>query len=128
MLRDGSDLSIFAMGLMMPIALRAADKLNAKGIKAAVVNFHTIKPFDVETALLMAEKTGIIVTAEEHSVIGGLASATAEALFGKTTAKFDSVGINDTFGRSGSPNALFEEYGLNEACIVEKCIRLCGNK
>ena len=123
-LKEGSDVSIFTTGLMVPIALKAAEKLELKGIKAAVVNFHTIKPFDTQTAIDMASKTGAVVTAEEHSVIGGLASATAEALFGKVNAKFAAVGIQDTFGRSGTPDSLFKSYGLTDDNIVENCEKL----
>lgn len=125
-LREGADISIFATGLMVAEALAAADALAAKGVSAAVVNFHTLKPFDVEMALHMAEKTGAVVTVEEHSVIGGLGSATAEALMGKTNAKFSRIGIQDMFGRSGTPQALFEAYGLTAGNIADTCINLIG--
>lgn len=125
-LQDGKDVSIFATGLMVPEALAAAKLLAAEGISAAVVNFHTIKPFDGETALKMAEQTGAVVTAEEHSIIGGLGSATAESLMGKTGAKFARVGIQDKFGRSGTPAALFEAYGLTAANIADQCRKLIG--
>lgn len=123
-LREGGDVSIFATGLMVAEALRAADRLAVKGVSAAVVNFHTIKPLDAVTALAYAEKTGAVVTCEEHSVIGGLGSAVAEALLGKTRAKFAMVGINDRFGRSGKPSELFEAYGLTAENIEENCLRL----
>ena len=100
-MKDGSDVAIFATGLMIPEALKAADALEAKGISTAVVNFHTIKPFDTETALAYANKCKAVVTAEEHSIIGGLGGVTAETIAGKCSCKFDRVGIMDRFGQSG---------------------------
>lgn len=89
-----------------------------------MVNFHTIKPFDEETALAYAEKTGAVVTAEEHSVIGGLGSVVAESLMGKTSAKFARVGIQDSFGRSGTPADLFKAYGLTPENIAANAKKL----
>ena len=103
-LKDGNDVCIITMGLMVPIALKAAEMLEAEGISAAVVNMHTG-----------------IVTAEEHSVIGGLGSAVAEVLAGHAGAKFERVGIQDKFGKSGKPAELFAAYGLTAENIVEKC-------
>lgn len=120
-MKDGSDVCIIATGLMVPVALKAANLLEAEGISAAVVNMHTIKPIDVETILAMNEKCRGIVTAEEHSVIGGLGSAVAEVLAGHAGAKFERVGIQDTFGRSGKPEHLFEAYGLTAENIAAKC-------
>jgi len=123
-LKDGSSLSIFCTGLMVAEALEAAKMLEKDGISAAVVNFHTIKPFDRETALEQAKKTGVVVTVEEHSVIGGLGSAAAEALAGKGDFKFQRLGIMDKFGKSGTPKDLFREYGLNAEHIAEVCRKL----
>ena len=123
-LTDGNDVAIFATGLMIPQALAAAELLKADDISAAVVNFHTIKPFDSETAKAFAQKTGAVVTAEEHSIIGGLGSATAEALMGEVSAKFARVGVNDAFGRSGTPADLFKGYGLTAENIAENCKKL----
>lgn len=106
---------------MVPIALKAAEMLEAEGISAAVVNMHTIKPIDAETILAMNEKCKGIVTAEEHSIIGGLGSAVAEVLAGHAGAKFERVGIEDKFGKSGKPDQLFEAYGLTAENIVAKC-------
>ena len=117
-MKDGSDVAIFATGLMIPEALKAADALEAKGISTAVVNFHTIKPFDTETALAYANKCKAVVTAEEHSIIGGLGGVTAETIAGKCSCKFDRVGIMDRFGQSGSPADLFKEYGLTAENIA----------
>lgn len=120
-LRDGSDVCIVATGLMVKDALKAAEVLAAKGIRAAVVNVHTIKPFDGDCVLKMAEKCGAVVTVEEHSVIGGLGSAVAETLAGKSSAKFARLGIQDKFGCSGKPADLFAAYGLTMADIVATC-------
>lgn len=119
-LREGGDVAIVATGLMVQRALAAAEMLAQEGIQAAVLNVHTIKPYDAQTVLEWAEKCGAVVTAEEHSLIGGLASATSEALMGKTGAKFAAVGIEDKFGKSGNPDELFEEYGLTAKHIAEK--------
>ena len=120
-LRDGGDVCIIAMGLMIQEAMHAAELLAADGISAAVVNMSTIKPFDSETVLAMASKCRAVVTAEEHSIIGGLGSAVAETIAGKTTARFDRVGVMDKFGRSGTPDELFKLYGLTAENIAEKC-------
>lgn len=120
-MRDGSDVCIMATGLMVPYALQAANMLASDGISAAVVNFHTIKPIDKECILAMADKCGAVVTAEEHSIIGGLGSAVAEVLAGNSSAKFARVGIQDKFGQSGKPAELFEFYGLTSENIAAQC-------
>jgi len=127
-MRDGSDVCIMATGLMIPYALAAAEQLAARNISAAVVNFHTIKPIDEECILRMANKCGAVVTAEEHSIIGGLGSAVAEVLAGNSTAKFARVGIRDKFGKSGKPEHLFAEYGLTAENIAEHCLELIAKK
>jgi transketolase len=91
-----------------------------------VVNFHTIKPFDNQCVLEMANKCGAVVTVEEHSVIGGLGSAVAEVLAGNSSARFARIGIQDKFGRSGKPEHLFKEYGLTAENIVNQCMALKG--
>ena len=106
---------------MVPKALEAAEQLKAEGIDAAVVNMHTIKPIDEECILKMAKQCKGIVTAEEHSIIGGLGSAVAEVLAGQPDVKFARVGIMDKFGKSGKPEELFEEYGLTAENIVKNC-------
>lgn len=120
-MKDGSDVCIMATGLMIAPALRAAEILANDGISAAVVNFHTIKPIDRACILAMADKCGAVVTAEEHSVIGGLGSAVAEVLAGNSTAKFARVGIQDKFGKSGKPADLFAAYGLTAENIALNC-------
>ncbi len=123
-MRDGSDVCIMATGLMVPYALLASKMLAAEGISAAVVNFHTIKPIDQECILAMADKCGAVVTAEEHSIIGGLGSAVAEVLAGNSCAKFARVGIQDKFGKSGKPADLFAAYGLTAENIAEQCRKI----
>jgi transketolase len=123
-MREGKDVCIITMGLITHEALKAADILKEKGINAAVVNMHTIKPLDIETLFAMANKCGAIVTAEEHLLAGGLGSAVSEALMGKVNIKFGMVGINDTFGRSGAPDKLFAAYHIDASAIVEKCLSI----
>jgi len=120
-LREGGEVCIVATGLMVKEALKAADSLAAEGIRAAVLNVHTIKPFDGETVLEMAAKCGAVVSVEEHSVIGGLGSAVAETLAGASGAKFRRLGIQDRFGCSGKPAELFEHFGLTAAHIAAAC-------
>jgi transketolase len=123
-LREGTHLTIFTTGLMVAETLRAAELLDKEGISAGVINFHTIKPFDSETALRMAQKTGVVITVEEHSIIGGLGSAAAEVLVGSADCKFERIGINDKFGKSGTPKDLFREYGLTASNIAETSKKL----
>ena len=120
-LREGKDVTIVATGLCVSSALEAADMLAEDGIEAKVINIHTIKPIDADLIVASAQKTGKVVTAEEHSVIGGLGSAVAEVLAGHAGAKFERVGIQDKFGKSGKPDELFAAYGLTAENIVEKC-------
>ena len=117
---DGDDACIIACGLMISRALEAAKELKANGIDTAVVNMHTIKPIDKETILKYNSKCKVIVTAEEHSIIGGLGSAVAEVIAGKNGSKFGMIGIEDKFGHSGNPDKLFEEYGLTKENIIKK--------
>ena len=119
-LKDGKDACIIACGLMVSRALEAANELSKDGIDTAVINMHTIKPLDKETILKYNEKCKVIVTAEEHSIIGGLGSAVAETIAGTNGAKFAMIGIDDKFGHSGNPDKLFEEYGLTKENIVKK--------
>lgn len=117
-LRDGSDVCIIAAGLPVHIALEAADVLEKEGISAAVVNMFTIKPLDVETVNLYAEKCGKIVTFEEHSVIGGLGDAVADVLVGRDGVRFAKVGVEDRFGQSGLIDELLREYGMNKENLI----------
>ena len=119
-LRDGTNVTIVATGLMVSMALEAADTLAAEGISARVINMATIKPLDTELLAKAARETGAVVTAEEHSVIGGLGSAVAEALSESCPVPVLRVGVMDTFGRSGKVPPLLEMYGLTPAAIVAK--------
>ena len=119
-LREGSDVTIAANGYMVHLALEAAEMLAAEGISAEVINFHTIKPFDRELLAASAAKTGAVVSAEEHNIIGGLGSAVAEALCETVPAPLERVGVEDTFGRSGKVPLLLEYYGLTAANIAAK--------
>ena len=117
--REGSDVTIIATGIMVADAIEAAEELANEGVYARVIDMHTIKPID-ETAIINAAKeNGPIVTAEEHSVIGGLGSAVAEVVVQKQPVKMAMVGQKDTFGESGKPTELREKYGLTKADIVK---------
>ncbi len=118
--REGKDVTLVANGYMVHLALEAADILAAEGISAEVINIHTIKPLDTELLTASAKKTGAIVTAEEHSIIGGLGAAVAEALSETYPVPVCRVGVKDTFGRSGKVPALLEMYGLTAKDIAEK--------
>lgn len=115
---DGSDAAIFATGMMVDSALQAREILKTEGIDAAVINIHTIKPLDEELVVKYAVKTGAIVTAEEHQIIGGLGAAVCETLSENHPCPVKRVGIRDKFGKSGKPAALLEEYGLTPADIA----------
>lgn len=119
-MKDGKDVTIVATGLMVSMALEAAETLKAEGIDARVINIHTIKPLDKELILKAAKETGVIVTAEEHSIIGGLGAAVAETVCEGCPVPVLRLGVNDTFGRSGTVPALLEMYGLTPASIVAK--------
>lgn len=119
--KEGKDVSIIATGIMVAKALEAAETLKAEGIDAEVINISTIKPLDNELVLASAKKTGKVVTAEEHSIIGGLGSAVCELLAEEHPVKVTRIGVKDVFGQSGSPAALLEHYGLTAADIVKAC-------
>jgi transketolase len=121
-LRDGSDVAILACGIMVPEALRAAESLQARGIQAAVVDLHTIKPMDTDMVVDVAKKCGYVVTAEEHTVMGGMGSAVAEVLGEKYPVPMKRVGVMDTFGESGEPSELLKKYGLTAGDIESAAI------
>ena len=123
-LRQGSDVTIFATGIMTAKALDAAETLAKQGVQAEVINVHTIKPLDEETVIASAKKTGKVVTAEEHSIIGGLGSAVAEVLARQCPTKQAFVGVQDSFGESGSPDDLLEKYGITAEVIVKAAVGL----
>lgn len=119
-LKDGTDVAVFATGIMVAAALEAAEKLETEGISAAVINVHTIKPIDKETIVKYASMTGKVVTAEEHSIVGGLGSAVAEVLAEECPTRMARVGIEDVFGKSASASVLLDYYGLNADGIIKK--------
>lgn len=119
-LAEGNDVAIIGTGIMVEAALEAKEELAKEGINARVINIHTIKPIDEELIIKAAKETGVIVTAEEHSIIGGLGSAVAEVVSEKCPVPVLRVGVKDTFGESGKPNELLEKYGLTSKDIVNK--------
>ncbi|MGE5654713.1 MAG: transketolase family protein [Bacillota bacterium] len=127
-LRQGKDVTLVATGIMVSVAMDAAQQLAGEGIEAEVVDVPFIKPFDAATISASAKKTGAVVTAEEHSIIGGLGSAVAEALAEHAPAPLERVGVKDTFGESGTPDALLKKYGLTAADIVEAAKRVLKRK
>ena len=120
LLREGKDVTIIATGTCVCGALEAAEQLAADGIEAEVINIHTIKPLDEELVLASAKKTGKVVTAEEHSVIGGLGSAVCDLLSEKLPTKVCRIGMYDVFGESGTAGGLLEKYGLDGKGICAK--------
>ena len=125
LMREGSDVTLIGCGQMTALCLEAADKLAEEGVSAEVLNISTIKPFDAEAVVRSVSKTGCCVTAEEHSIIGGLGSAVAETLAENRPAPLERVGTRDTFGESGTPADLMVKYGLTSAAVADaarKCI------
>jgi transketolase len=127
-LRDGADVTIVATGIMVAMALEAAEMLAAEGISARVVNIHTIKPIDRDIIAKAARETGAIVTAEEHNVIGGLGSAVAEVVGEECPVPVLRVGVEDEFGHSGKVPPLLEMYGLTPAKIAETAKKAVARK
>ncbi len=121
-IRDGSDCAIFTCGIMLEHTLEAVDILAGQGVNAALISFHTLKPFDEELARTYTAKCKKVFTVEEHSVIGGLGDATASAIIGHGVEKFMKIGINDVFGQSGKPADLLLEYGLTGPQIAENIL------
>ena len=127
-LAQGSDVTIVATGLMVEMALKAKDILADEGISAEVINIATIKPIDSELIAKSASKTGAVVTCEEHNIIGGLGSAVAEVLVENNPVPMDRIGTRDVFGKSGTPAALFKDYGLTPEAIVESAKKVIAKK
>jgi transketolase len=122
LLKDGTDVSIIANGLMVQYALEAAKQLEEDGINARVIDIHTIKPIDRDIILKAAKETGCIVTAEEHTIMGGLGSAVAEVVCSEYPVPIKMVGIEDKFGKSGNPYELLKLYGLTAGNIAVKAL------
>ena len=118
--KDGTDVTLFACGIMVEAALKAAEILAEENISAAVVNLSTIKPLDTALIVKMAEQTKACVTCEEHNIIGGLGSAVAETLVENYPIPMERVGVEDKFGQSGLPDELLKAYGLTAEKIAEK--------
>ena len=127
-LNEGKDISIFACGHMVWIALEAAKILEEKGINADVINIHTIKPLDTEAILASIIKTGCAVTAEEHNIIGGLGDSIAQTASRHWPIPIEYIGTNDTFGESGKPADLLVKYGLDAAHIVAAAEKVIARK
>jgi len=127
-LQEGSDVTIVATGHLVWEALEAAKTLHEEGISADVINIHTIKPLDDEAILKSVAKTGCIVTAEEHNILGGLGESVARVLVTNNPTPQEFVGTNDTFGESGVPSQLMDKYGLNSAAITKACKKVIARK
>lgn len=127
-LRDGKDVSIFASGIEVAEAMKAAEELEKQGVEADVINIHTVKPLDTDMVLESARKTGAVVTAENHSIIGGLGSAVAETLIENHPVPMKRVGVTDHFGEVGKTDYLMDKYGLRAKDIVNAAKLAIGMK
>jgi transketolase len=126
LLREGRDVTIVTTGLMAGRALQAAESLAEQGVSAHILHLPTVKPLDESALVEAAERTGLVVTAEEHSIIGGLGGAVAEVLGEQRPTRMRRVGIRDVFGESAPNEALLAKYGLEERFIREACLELLG--
>ena len=127
-LKEGTDVTLVGTGIMVSKAVETAELLAAEGISAAVVNISTIKPLDAELIIAQAQKTGAIVTCEEHNIYGGLGSAVAEVLVENCPVPMARVGVADKFGESGLPDELLEKYGLTAANIAAQAKAVIAKK
>lgn len=127
-LRDGGDVAVVACGAMVPKALEAATALETEGVKATVINMHTVKPLDGAALTEAAARCGALVVAEEHSVLGGLGGAVAEFLAAERPVPIEFVGVKDTFGESGEPADILEKYGLTPGAIREAALRAVARR
>ena len=127
-LRDGADVAIIACGVLVSEALKAADALSEQGVQATVIDMHTIKPLDTDLVDRVAERCGTIVTAEDHSVIGGLGGAVAEHLSASSCTPLERVGVNDRFGESGQADEMLELMELSAPHIVKAAQRAMARK
>lgn len=128
LLAEGSDISIFACGHMVWLAIEAARALAEKGISAEVINIHTIKPLDEAAVVASIKKTGCIVTAEEHQINGGLGDSIANVAARECPVPHEYVAVMDTFGESGTPVQLLNKYGLTTAHIIEASEKAISRK
>lgn len=125
-LTEGSDVTVLATGHLVWEALQASEQLEALGISAEVINIHTIKPLDEAAILKSVAKTGCVITAEEHNILGGLGESVARVLVQNNPVPQEFVAVLDSFGESGTPEQLMEKYGLNAAAIVKAALKLKG--
>ncbi len=127
-LTEGTDVTIVATGHLVWEALQASEQLEAKGISAEIINIHTIKPLDEDAILKSVAKTGCIVTAEEHNILGGLGESVARTLSINNPTPQEFIAVNDSFGESGTPAQLMEKYGLNATSVVKAAEKVISRK
>ena len=127
-LNEGTDVTIFACGHLVWIAVEAAKILDAEGISVELINIHTIKPLDKNAVLASIQKTGCVVTAEEHNIIGGLGDSIAQVAATNCPVPIEYIGTNDTFGESGKPEELLVKYGLDAAHIIAAAKKVIERK
>ncbi|MFC4402504.1 transketolase family protein [Gracilibacillus xinjiangensis] len=127
-MKEGKDITLIATGIMVERAMQAREILSESGVDAEVINMHTIKPIDERAILESVKKTGCVVTAEEHSIIGGLGSAVSEVISEYFPVPLIRIGTKDTFGESGPPEELLNKYGLTTEKIVEAAQRVIQRK
>jgi transketolase len=125
---EGGDVTIVCTGHLVWHAIESADLLKEKGISVEVINIHTIKPLDEEIILKSIEKTGCVVSAEEHNTIGGLGESVASLIVKNKLVPMEFVGVNDQFGESGKPSDLMKKYGLSKESIIESCEKVLKRK
>jgi transketolase len=128
LLQEGTDVSLIATGHLVWEALEAAKTLAESGISAEVINIHTIKPLDEELVVSSAQKTGAVVSCEEHNFLGGLGESIARTLSQHAPTLQEFVATQDTFGESGTPAQLMDKYGLNAEAIVQAAMRAVARK
>ena len=124
LMKKGKDITIISTGIMLNLVLSAAEILKSKGISAEVIHMPSIKPIDEKMIIKSATNTGKVITIEEHSIIGGLGSAVAEVLSEKIPVRLKRLGIKDIFAESGTPEALFEKYGLTDKNVVKEALAM----
>lgn len=127
-MHQGSDVTIFATGIMVRKAAEAVNELEKQNIKAELINIHTIKPLDIQSVIQSVKKTKAAVTCEEHFLNGGMGESIANVLGRNIPAPMEMVGVNDSFGESGKPEELMEKYGLNTSSIIEAAKRAVSRK
>lgn len=127
-LNEGTDVTVFATGHLVWRAIEAGQALHEKGISVEIINIHTIKPLDEALVVASARRTGAVVTAEEHQILGGLGSSVAQCLAKNAPTPIEFVGVNDSFGESGTPDQLMVKYGLDALNIVAACEKAIARK